>query len=103
MGRRILSILEIIGYDPVNNSFSFVEIFRWNPTEDVFEFTGHFNSYLLEQRIAPARGLSEKRRREIYKEVDRRGALLQKLGESGVSNFYELFKLLSKAQRQGLF
>jgi len=103
MGRRILSISEIIGYDPVNNSFSFVEIFRWNPTEDIFEFTGNLNSYLLEQRIAPARGLSEKRRREIYKEVDRRGALLQKLSESGVSNFYELFKLLSKAQRQGLF
>ena len=39
----------------------------------------------------------------IYKEVDRRGALLQKLGESGVNNFYELFKLLSKAQKQGLF
>jgi flagellar protein FlaI len=103
MGRRIISISEIIGYDPVNNSFSFVEIFRWNPTEDIFEFTGYNNSYLLEQRIAPARGLNEKRRREIYKEVDRRGALLQKLGESGVSNFYELFKLLSKAQRQGLF
>ena len=71
--------------------------------KDEFEFTGYNNSYLLEQRIAPSRGLPDKRRREIYKEVDRRGALLQKLGESGVSNFYELFKLLSKAQKQGLF
>jgi flagellar protein FlaI len=103
MARRVISISEIIGYDPVQNSFSFVEIFRWNPTDDTFEFTGNLNSYLLEQRVAPARGLSEKRRREIYKEVDRRGALLQKLGESGVTNFYELYKLLSKAQRQGLF
>jgi len=101
--RRILSISEIIGYDPVNNSFSFVEIFRWDPVKDEFEFTGYNNSYLLEQRIAPSRGLPDKRRREIYKEVDRRGALLQKLGESGVTNFYELFKLLSKAQKQGLF
>ena len=101
--RRILSISEIIGFDPVNNSFSFVEIFRWDPVKDEFEFTGFNNSYLLEQRIAPSRGLPDKRRREIYKEVDRRGALLQKLGESGVSNFYELFKLLSKAQKQGLF
>ncbi|MEX2246977.1 MAG: type II/IV secretion system ATPase subunit [Dehalococcoidia bacterium] len=102
-GRRILSISEIIGYDPSSGSFSFVEIFRWNPTEDIFEFTGFNNSYLLEQRIAPQRGLPDKRRREIYKEVDRRGALLQKLAESGVTNFYELFKLLSKASRQGLF
>ena len=102
-GRRIISISEIISYDPVNNSFSFVEIFRWNPIEDIFEFTGFMNSYLLEQRIAPQRGISEKNRRQIYPEVDRRAALLQKLGEQGVSNFYELYRLLSKASRQGLF
>ncbi len=102
-GRRILSISEIIAYDPTNNSFSFVEIFRWNPIEDVFEFTGFMNSYLLEQRIAPSRGISEKNRRQIYQEVDRRAALLEKLAEQGVNNFYELFRLLSKAQRQGLF
>jgi hypothetical protein len=71
--------------------------------KDIFEFVGFNNSYLLEQHIAPSRGLSDKNRRQIYKEVDRRGALLQKLAESGVSNFYELFKLLSKAQKQGLF
>lgn len=103
MGRRILSISEIIGYDPSTGSFSFVEVFRWDPVNDAFEFVGLNNSYLLEQRIAPARGLSEKQRRLIYKEVDRRGALLQKLGESGVNNFYELFKLISKASKQGLF
>lgn len=103
MGRRILSISEIIGYDPTSGSFSFVEVFRWDPVKDEFEFVGFNNSYLLEQHIAPSRGLSEKKRRMIYKEVDRRGALLQKLAESGVSNFYELFKLLSKAQKQGLF
>ena len=103
MGRRVISISEIIGYDPSSGSFSFVEIFRWDPIKDVFEFVGLNNSYQLEQHIAPSRGFSEKNRRLIYKEVDRRGALLQKLGESGVNNFYELFKLLSKAQKQGLF
>jgi flagellar protein FlaI len=103
LGRRITAISEIIGYDPVANSFAFVEIFRWDPVKDEFEFVGFNNSYLLEQRIAPSRGLPDKKRRQIYKEVDRRGALLQKLGESGVTNFYELFKLLSKAQKQGLF
>ncbi len=102
-GRRILSISEIVSYDPESSSFSFVEVFRWDPVRDVFEFVGLNNSYLLEQRIAPRRGLADKNRRQIYKEIDRRGALLQKLSESGVSNFYELFKLLSKAQKQGLF
>jgi flagellar protein FlaI len=103
IGRRVISISEIIGYDPTNGSFSFVEVFRWDPVRDEFEFVGLNNSYLMEQRVAPSRGLSEKKRRLIYKEIDRRGALLQKLAESGVTNFYELFKLLSKAQKQGLF
>ncbi len=103
IGRRVISISEIIGYDPTAGSFSFIEVYRWDPVKDEFEFTGLNNSYLLEQRIAPSRGLSEKKRRLIYKELDRRGALLQKLSESGVSNFYELFKLLAKAQKQGLF
>ena len=103
LGRRVINISEIISYDPTSGSFSFVEIFRWDPVKDIFEFTGLNSSYQLEQHIAPRRGFSEKNRRLIYKEVDRRGALLQKLGESGVSNFYELFKLLSKAQKQGLF
>jgi flagellar protein FlaI len=103
MGRRIISVSEIIGYDPSTGSFSFVDVFRWDPVKDEHEFIGLNNSYLLEQRIAPSRGLSEKKRRLIYKEVDRRGALLQKLSESGVTNFYELFKLLTKAQKQGLF
>jgi flagellar protein FlaI len=102
-GRRVIAISEIINYDPVAGSFSFIEVYRWDPVRDEFEFVGLNNSYLLEQRIAPSRGLSEKKRRMIYKEVDRRGALLQKLAESGVNNFYELFKLLSKAQKQGLF
>ena len=80
MGRRVISISEIIGYDPRSGSFSFVEMFRWDPVKDEFEFVGLNNSYLLEQRIAPSRGLSEKKRRQIYKEVDRRGALLAEAG-----------------------
>lgn len=103
MGRRVINISEIISYDPSSGSFSFVEIFRWDPVQDIFEFVGLNNSYQLEQHIAASRGISEKNRRQIYREVDRRGALLQKLAESGVNNFYELFKLLSKAQKQGLF
>ena len=38
MARRVLSINEIIGYDSVSQSFSFVEVFRWNQTKDVHEF-----------------------------------------------------------------
>jgi flagellar protein FlaI len=56
-GRRIISISEIVGYDPSSDSFSYIEVFRWNPANDTFEFTGHMNSYLLEEVIAAKRGL----------------------------------------------
>ena len=55
--RRITSINEIIGYDPVDQAFSFIQAFRWNPANDTFEFPGYMNSYLLEEKIAAKRGI----------------------------------------------
>jgi flagellar protein FlaI len=103
MGRRILSINEIIGYDLASDSFSFVEAFRWNPAEDVFEFTGNMNSYLLENRVAPRRGLTQKNKRQIYTELEKKASVLEKLSHQGSNNFYDLYQLLAKAQREGLF
>jgi len=102
VGRRILSINELVGYDPVSDSFAFVEVFRWNSSKDEFEFTGNMNSYLLENKIAAARGLSAQNKRAIYDELSRRAALLEKLAEQGVNDFYALYGVFSKAQREGL-
>ncbi len=101
-GRRLLSLNELVGYDSASDSFSFVETFRWNSSDDTFEFTGNMNSYLLENRVAPKRGISPQDKRGIYKEMDRRAALFERLAEQGTSNFYELYKVFSKAQREGL-
>lgn len=102
--RRVLSVNEIIGYDPVSGSFSFLEAFRWNPTTDRFEFPGYMNSYLLEQVIAIKRGIPAHRRREIYDEIKRRARIFEKLHrEKGITDFNEFFKLLSEARRQKVF
>jgi flagellar protein FlaI len=103
LGRRVLSINEIIGYDLSSDSFSFVEVFRWNPSDDLFEFTGNMNSYLLENRVAPRRGLTAANKRQIYTELDKKGMVLEKLHAQGVTNFYDLYQLVAKAQREGLF
>ncbi|MDP6514980.1 MAG: ATPase, T2SS/T4P/T4SS family, partial [SAR202 cluster bacterium] len=103
MGRRALSISEIIGYDSVGGSFSFAEIFRWDPVKDIFEFVGDMNSYLLEQKIAPRRGIPPHKKREIYSVVRRRARVLQKLSESGLRGYHEFYKVISKAQRDGIF
>jgi flagellar protein FlaI len=102
-GRRIISVNELVGYDKPSDSFAFVETFRWNSAEDVFEFTGNMNSYLLENQIAPKRGISAQNKRAIYQELERRAALFQRLAEQGTTDFHELYGVFSKAQREGLF
>ncbi|MBZ0301540.1 MAG: type II/IV secretion system ATPase subunit [Anaerolineae bacterium] len=101
--RRVLSINEIIGYDPVSESFSFLEAFRWNPATDVFEFPGYMNSYLLEQIIAVKRGIPPHKRKAVYEEVKRRAIILEKLHkEKGVRDYHELFQILTEARKQNL-
>ncbi|NIA10028.1 MAG: secretion system protein E [Nitrospiraceae bacterium] len=100
--RRITSISELVGYDPPSQSFSFIETFRWDPSRDVFKFTGDNNSYLLENKIAPKRGLPKNKRRLIYKELDRREKILKKIHDAGVTGFYELFSMMGRAEEEGL-
>lgn len=101
--RRILSINEIIGYDPVSDSFSFLEAFRWNPAADMFEFPGYMNSYLLEHVIAMRRGIPPHKRRAVYDDVKRRAKIFEKLHcEKGVTDFHEFFEILAEARKQNL-
>ena len=102
-GRRIIAINEIVGYDPSSDSFSYIEVFRWNPANDTFEFTGHMNSYLLEEVIAGKRGLPPNRKREIYNEVTRRATILRRLKDQGITGFNELYQVISQAYREGVF
>ena len=104
MGRRVLSVNEVVGYDAVTESFAFLEIFRWDPVTDSFEFTGYMNSFLLEQKIAMKRGIPTHQLKRIYQELDRRAKVLEKLHkERGITDFYELLTVLARAQQQGLF
>ena len=103
VGRRMVSINEIVGYDPISQSFSFVEAFRWDSTTDSFVFSGEGNSYLLEYKIAPKLGIPIHKKRRIYAEIERRAKILERLSSQGVKNFYELLDVIAKAQREGLF
>jgi flagellar protein FlaI len=103
-GRRITSINEIVGYDPMYDSFTFVESFHWDEATDTHEFTGYMSSYILENVIAPKMGMPSRKKQRIYAEIERRTRILQKLHEEeGISDFYEVLDVLSKAQREGYF
>lgn len=102
-GRRITSINEIVSYDSISDSFSFIEVFNWNPVKDAFNFRGNNNSYLLEYKIAPKRGLPHERRREVYKVMKQRAEILKRIHEQKKTNFYDVYAILSKAIRDGRF
>jgi flagellar protein FlaI len=104
MGRRILGIFEIVSYDPVFDSFTYVEIFHWNEVTDVFEFPGFMTSDILENRIAHRMGIPAKNKQQIYKEMERRAKILENLHrQQHITDFYEVLHVLHKAQREGLF
>ena len=99
----MLSINEIIGYDPATQSFSFMEAFRWNPATDTFDFPGYRNSYLLEEVIAIKRGIPPHRKREVYDEVKRRAKIFEQLHrDKKVTDFHEFFRILAEARRQNV-
>ncbi len=103
MQRRVTSVNEIVGYDPSTESFSFIEAFRWNPATDTFEFPGFMNSFILEEKIAPKRGIPPFKRKMIYTELKRRAKIFQRLHtQRKLKNFYEVFQVLAEAQRQKL-
>ena len=100
--RRVTSVSEIVGYDPPSDSFSYIEVFRWNPENDSFEFTGNMNSYMLEEKIAVKRGIPPNKKRKIYKELEKRANILKKLHDSGVEDFYELFRIIARIETEGV-
>jgi flagellar protein FlaI len=103
MVRRVTSINEIVGYDGASESFSFIEAFRWNQAADTFDFPGFMNSYILEEKISPKRGIPPFKRKVIYTELKRRAKIYQRLHlDRKLKNFYEVFQVLAEAQRQKL-
>jgi archaeal flagellar protein FlaI len=102
MGRRVLSINEIVGYDSFSQAFNFMDIFKWDPATDTFKFTGKNNSYLLEQKIAPRLGIPENQVRKIYSELERKAKILRKIHQAKITNFYDLFNTLIQIEEAGL-
>ena len=100
--RRIISINELVGYNPETEGFAFVQMFGWDPVTDTFIWSGKGSSYLLEEKIAAMLGIPENRRAEIYLEVEKRAKILERLHQAGYVQFWDLFHMITKIKKQGL-
>jgi flagellar protein FlaI len=103
LARRVTSINEIVGYDSVNDAFSFMEVFRWKPSDDSFDARGLNQSYLLEEKVANRRGIPYEKRNQIYTMVKQRAEVLKRIQEQKITGFFELYSVISKAYREGYF
>jgi flagellar protein FlaI len=99
--RRVTSVNEIIGYDTESESFGYIEVFRWDPVTDTFEFPGFMNTNLLENTVAVRSGIAPGNGRAIYDKLKRRSDVLKRLSEKEVNDFHELHDVLSQASREG--
>ncbi|WOF15619.1 type II/IV secretion system ATPase subunit [Methanoplanus sp. FWC-SCC4] len=100
--RRMLSINELVGYDPETGGFSFVSMFVWNPVTDEFDFPGKGSSYLLENKIGTLLGIPDNKKSEMYFEVEKRAKILQRLHKAGYMGFWDLYHMMTKVKKQGL-
>ncbi len=104
IGRRVTSIAEIVGWDSLSKSFNIAEAFRFDQATDSYEFTGYMTSYIMEFKIALMLGIPANQKTRIYAEVQKRATILERLHkEKGVTGFYEVLDVLSRAQKEGLF
>ncbi|MEM4311469.1 MAG: type II/IV secretion system ATPase subunit [Nitrososphaerales archaeon] len=100
--RRVLSVNEIVGYEPTENKFEFIELFSWDPATDKFIFRGDGNSYLLEDKVALMRGLDTRDIGKIYEELKIRTEIFKKLTEMGIFDYWEVWRSIKAISKMGL-
>ncbi len=100
--RRVLSVNEILGYDPSENRFEFIEVFSWEPSDDTFIFRGLGSSYLLETKIAIMRGIPGHRIREIYDELQLRARILDLMVKAEIFDYAEVWETIKWVYNVGV-
>lgn len=100
--RRVLSINEIIGYNPEGNNVMFIPVFNWDPGTDTVKFRGKGSSALFISKLLEKRGMSRKDEGLLYEELALRAKILDKMVEKKIFNFYDVYDSISRCREIGL-
>ena len=87
--RRCKQVVEIIDIDPTTKEILTNEVFRWDPIEDKFIYTG--KSYILEK----IRAKWDMTKEEITQEIRRRTEILEWMQKNNLRTFKEVAKVIS--------
>ncbi|MFB5597755.1 MAG: ATPase, T2SS/T4P/T4SS family, partial [Nitrosopumilaceae archaeon] len=100
--RRILSINELLGYNPESANIMFIPVFNWDPGTDTVKFRGKGSSALFVSKILERRGMAKKDEGLLYEELELRAKILEKMVEKKIFNFYDVFDSISHCREIGL-
>jgi archaeal flagellar protein FlaI len=87
--RRVKQIVEIVDIDPMTKEILTNEVFRWDPVQDQFFFSG--KSYVME-RIRTQHGQSKE---EMLDELNRRVEILKWMEENDIRAFKDVARIIS--------
>ncbi len=86
--RKTVSTSEIVGLDPRSGEILTNEVYKYNPVEDSFEFTGR--SYILE-KIAEKKGISTE---EAMEELQKRAKVIEWMCKRNTRNYKEVSDII---------
>ncbi len=100
--RRVITVNEIIGYDPESDGIIYMPIFVWDPKHDKFRFSGFGSSYLLNEKVALRRGFSHGELKKIYDELNLRARFLELLVANGIFDYFNVWRAIVRTYEIGL-
>jgi flagellar protein FlaI len=86
--RKTVATSEIVGLDPRSGEILTNEVYRWNPANDTFDYTGR--SYILE-KIAEKKGLSTE---EAAEELQRRARVVEWMVKKNLRNYRDVSNVI---------
>ncbi len=98
--RRVLEVVEIEGYSHEAKGIITRSVFNWIPSIDTQIFSGMYNSYILEEKIAKKLGYVNVK--DIYKEFNLRTKIIEKMIENEIFDYHEVYEIVKKYREYGV-
>jgi flagellar protein FlaI len=86
--RKTIATSEIVGLDPRSGEILTNEVYKWNPNDDSFDFTGR--SYILE-RIAENKGITIE---DAVEEIQRRSKVIEWMAKQNIRNYKDVSDII---------
>ncbi len=97
--RRMIAIHEIERYHAPSQSIVTRDVFQWDPVADSHNFRAWYNSYVLEELVAPTLGMTKE---GVYEELKIRASILDEMVRRNITDYFKVYELIRRYAEFGL-